>query len=228
MARFLYYSCEVRFSMKNFIATIFIIFVPQIILVYLGKSYQIMIIFLVCSITVCVLFLQDKVNTLRFGKNGIELDMREAINEAYATIDNIKELIDPIINYNLQLMAGEDLAFEGTNLEERIAFFRKARELAKKLNIDTLELKSSFAKARGSVLYAFSLEVYDLWGHDTNGYNISKEIIETGLHSNKVHLDKFKYYIKELDDGRQVEARKLYDKLVDFLNETSDIDDSNY
>lgn len=109
--------------MKNFIETILIMFIPQIILVYLGKSYQIMIIFLACSIIVCVLFLQDKVNILRLGKNGIELDMREAINEAYATIDNIKELIDPIINYDLQLMAGEDLAFEGTNLEERLIFF---------------------------------------------------------------------------------------------------------
>ena len=213
--------------MKNFIETILIMFIPQIILVYLGKSYQIMIIFLACSIIVCA-FLQDKVNILRLGKNGIELDMREAINEAYATIDNIKELMDPIINYNLQSMAGEDLAFEGTNLEERLTFFRKARKLAEKLNIDTPELKATLAKARGSVLYAFSLKLYDLWGHDTNGYNISEEIIEIKTDSNKVHLDKFKHYMKELDVNSRKRAEKLYDELVEFLNETSDIDDSNY
>lgn len=213
--------------MKNFIETIFIMLIPQIILVYLGKSYKIMAVFLVCSIISCV-FLQDKVNILRFGKNGIELEMRKAINEAYATIDNIKELMDPIINYNLQLMAGEDLAFEGTNLEERLTFFRKARKLTEKLNIDTPELKATFAKARGSVLYAFSLELYDLWGHDTNGYNISKKIIEIKTNSNKVHLDKFKHYMKELDVNNRKKAEKLYDELVEFLNETSDIDDSNY
>lgn len=133
--------------MKNFIETILIMFIPQIILIYLGESYQIMIVCLGCSIITCA-FLQDKVNILRLGKNGIELDMRKAINEAYATIDNIKELMDPIINYNLQLMAGEDLAFEGTNLEERLTFFRKARKLAEKLNIDTPELKATLAKAR--------------------------------------------------------------------------------
>ena len=155
--------------MKNFIETILIMFIPQIILIYLGKPYQIMIVCLGCSIITCA-FLQDKVNILRLGKNGIELDMKKAINEAYATIDNIKELMDPIINYNL----------------------------------------------------------YDLWGHDTNGYNISKEIIEIKTDSNKVHLDKFKHYMKELDVNSRKRAEKLYDELVEFLNETSDIDDSNY
>ena len=34
--------------------------------------------------------------------------------------------------------------------------------------------------------------------------------------------------MKELDVNSRKRAEKLYDELVEFLNETSDIDDSNY
>lgn len=205
-----------------------VMFAPQIILVVLNKSWQVMGIFLICSVLVCILFLQDKINNLKLGKDGIELDMKRAINEAYATIDNIKEMADPIINFNLQLMAGEDLAFDGTSSEERIAFLKKIRKLSEKLEIDTPELRNSFAKAKHSVLYAFSSEIYSLWGSDSSSYRISNEIIKLENGSSEVNLDKFKSCINELDSDRRIEAEKLYESLVEFLDETKDVNDTYY
>lgn len=113
-------------KLSDKLSSIAILFIPQIILLYLDKSWSVMAIFLICSLVICLIFFQDKINVFKFGKDGIEFEMKKAINEAYATIKQMKLLADPLINYSFQLMAGEDMAFHGTNIEERIAFFNDA------------------------------------------------------------------------------------------------------
>lgn len=87
---------------RQIIEVILILFVPQVCLVVANKSWQAMLMFLICSLVVCVLFFQDRINKLKVGKGVLEIDLQEAIKEAYATIDNIKDLTDPVLNFNLR------------------------------------------------------------------------------------------------------------------------------
>ena len=209
--------------MKKIIYLFLVIFTPQIMLVIYDKSWQVMMIFFACSIFLC---LYDKISSFKLYSNGIEVKMQEAINEAYATIENIKELIDLLVNFNMQLMAGEDLAWEGTTSKERVIFLRKARKLAAEIGLDTAELRNSFAKAKAAVIYAFSIDISDIWGRSTGGYDVSNKIIKTSFHGNAVDLDEFDKQIEQLlDPNKKTEAQELRKRLVEFLDETRDIDD---
>lgn len=175
-------------------------------------------------------FFQDKINVFKFGKDGIEFEMKKAINEAYATIKQMKLLADPLINYSFQLMAGEDMAFHGTNIEERIAFFKKIREVIYEMDLNTKEMEKSLSRGKLSVIYAAGFEITNLWRDSKydlkEGHEISGRIIEkaqSGMPTGKVNLDTFKKYLEKFPEKNKDRAYELYDLLKEFLKETSDI-----
>lgn len=212
---------------RQIIEVILILFVPQVCLVVANKSWQAMLMFLICSLVVCVLFFQDRINKLKVGKGVLEIDLQEAIKEAYATIDNIKDLTDPVLNFNLQEMAAEDLAFEGTSYDERITFFDKARMLARKLELNSSELDNSFIKAKIAILYSFNLEIERAFDKvtDHQGRKVTSKFIEQ-YHSSGIDMVAFKNEIESLPINKRKNVQYLYDALEKFLKETSDIGDN--
>lgn len=216
---------------RQIIEVIFILFVPQICLVIANKSWQAMLMFLICSLVVCILFFQDRINKLKFGKDGLEIDLQKAIKEAYATIDNIKDLTDPILNFNLQEMAAEDFVYSGTLSYERIRFFEQARNLSKKLDLEnTEELQNSFSKAKSAVVMSFFWEIERAFKKASkDGTQIANLIINNNGEVNSVttaNMALFNQKVNEVPKEDREEVQALYDSLEKFLRETSDIDDN--
>lgn len=150
--------------------------------------------------------------------------MEKAIEEAYATIDDMRGLAEPIISFSFQLMSGEDLAFEGTSAKERIIFFRKAKEISKNMGIETPELQNSFKRAKSSIIYSFEIEIERLWGSDyQQGKEIACSIITRGSDSITVDLDKFRKSLSKVPLKNRNEAESLYKMLDDFLKETNNL-----
>lgn len=225
-------------KIPDILSSILILFLPQIILLCLDKSWSVMVIFLICSLVICLIFFQDKINIFKLGKDGIEFEMKKAIDEAYATIKQMKLLADPLINYSFQLMAGEDRAFHGTSVEERIAFFKKIRNLIIEMDLTTKEIEESLFSGKLSILYAVGYEITTLWSEgivfgsnpESNsfkeGHEISNQIIEksqSGFPTGKVNLNIFNEKLKKFPEENRDRAYELYKLLKEFLEETSDI-----
>lgn len=208
----------------NLIISVLLLFVPQLVLVFFDKSWQIMCVFLACSLAIFLVFLQDKISLLKISKDSLEIEMKKAIEEVYATIDDMRGLAEPIINFSFQLMSGEDLVFEGTSAKERIIFFRKAKKIAKSLGIETPELQDSFKKAKLSIIYSFESEIERLWGGDhQRGKELTYSIINRESNSITVDIDKFRQSLSEVPLENRNEAENLYRLLNDFLKETRDL-----
>ncbi|UYZ39005.1 hypothetical protein OD350_29395 (plasmid) [Clostridium beijerinckii] len=78
----------------NIITTIVIIIVPALIFGFVGKTAEMGLIVVASSITVAFLNI-DKIKS--FTGAGFKAEMKEAIDEANATMDNLKEVSIPLI-----------------------------------------------------------------------------------------------------------------------------------
>lgn len=79
----------------------------------------------------------------RFKGGGFEAEMREAVDEAYATIETLRQLAKTFISSTLHnlTMAGR---FDGLGMQEKHAVREELRELAEQLGIeDDAELKAA-------------------------------------------------------------------------------------
>ena len=71
-----------------------ILFTPQVFLIYMGeKTWQVMVIWLFGSI---VAIFSDRVKNIIFAHNKIQLELRELVSEANATIKNLTEISEPL------------------------------------------------------------------------------------------------------------------------------------
>lgn len=62
----------------NLIISVLLLFVPQLVLVFFDKSWQIMCVFLVCSLAIFLVFLQDKISLLKISKDSLEIEMKKS------------------------------------------------------------------------------------------------------------------------------------------------------
>ncbi|MFT8905211.1 MAG: hypothetical protein ABF598_00505 [Liquorilactobacillus satsumensis] len=219
---------KIKFSLASMI-----LLVPQILLVSYNKNLGQMAVFLICTVFLVVLLYKNDIKEFTVSDKGLHVKMQEALKEAYATIENIRELTDPIINFNLQEMAAEDMTYMGTSSSERITFFKNAKILTEKLKINSPELKNSFSKAKSAVIMSFYWEImtkFDEVGE--NGNKIAHEIVKTLSKAppfiNKVDLEIFKKYVNKQSYDKRNKVEELYNSLKEFLDYTKDIEDEFY
>lgn len=86
---------------------------------------------------------------------GVELELREVINEATTNISVLKETVELLIYYNLSSMVAEDLAFEGTPSEDRIILYDSVIKLNQPLGIDSNYNKDLLFKSKHAVVFSF-------------------------------------------------------------------------
>ena len=218
-------------TVKESIFTLLVIFLPQAILVYLHESWLVMLIFMFGSVISCLFFLQYQIKHMKLGKDGFEFDterIEKAINDAYATIDMVKDTIEPILEYTMRLMPGEDIAFGGTEPEERIRFFKDAIRLMNKYDIHNDGLNAAILKAKSSVIYSFENDLS--YVRSTEG-KLKGVFLRSANPADleSCDLEAFKRAIPTItvpEDRECVQAR--YEQLEQFLEETSDINEDSY
>lgn len=121
--------------MKKILSSVILIMVPVLIFGYFGKTAEMGIVLLAGF--VCAVFINlDKFSSFKAGK--MEATLRDVINEANATIDQLKSLTEPLMQYNLAHIA------RGNTLMGVAASDKEKLYLKLKDNINNFDLQSEY------------------------------------------------------------------------------------
>lgn len=200
-----------------------LIFVPQLLLLYIETDWQTKAIFLICSLTICILFFQDRIKALKIDKTGLLFEFRDMISNVNATLDDLRETIQPILIINLNAITASTRWLSGINHESAMLFFRKALAIQKRLKLESDDLKYAIYEARKATI---TIALYDI----RNSLSTTKEcimLVESIKVDNNISEDDLrdlKKHIYSVDDNYT--ATMIYADLIDFIRETSGIDES--
>lgn len=202
-----------------------VLFVPQIILVLTKQSLGAMGIMLICSL-VCAFFpTLDKYSKVKMSATGVELELREVINEATTTISVLKETVEPLINYSLASMITEDSAIEGTSPKDRVTLYKSVIQLNQTLGIESEYNKDLLTKSKAAILQSFYTKFANIIRSDDDDasfyydkirepFDIAKKSINTGFDITPI-----------TEVGNQLKrekSKKIWDEtskeLTDFVN----------
>lgn len=215
-------------TLKKVIYIVFVLavlFVPQILSIKFQQPWSVMLILFACSFVTVMLSSNNQIKHFKLGASSLEIDterIEKAINDAYATIDMVKDSIAPILEYTLRLMPGEDIAFGGTEPEERIRFFNEVVRLMKSYSISGEDLTEALIKARSSVVYSFDNDLSYVPGIRKHLSRIFTRDRYSGLES--VNMEEFRNVINEINVPNDKQyAQQRYEQLSQFLNETGEI-----
>lgn len=202
----------------NIITTIVVIIVPALVFGYAGKTAEMGLIVVASSITVAFLNI-DKIKS--FTGAGFKAEMKEAIDEANATMDNLKEISIPLIVSSLHHIINSG-RLVGLDFKEREGLKNSLDVAMEKLGIedekinDMLEdfyrfttwdllsdFRNEFYKTRSKDNESYK-KLQDMFKIYTTDYPSKKEILEV-LNINDQDLNTFEgeklenylYYIKK-------------------------------
>lgn len=174
------------------ILTVVVIIVPALIFGYMGKATEMGLIIVAGSITAAFLNI-DKIE--RFKGAGFEAEMKKAVQEAYATVENLKEMSIPLIvsTLNTIIYSGRWGGL-GTNQTHKLKDDMEL--LVKKLGIndkkvnDTIEdfyrqhtwdmfqyFTSTYLKGRSDI-NELSKKLNDIYNRESTNYPTQKNLLE--------------------------------------------------
>ena len=119
------------------IILVLIILGPSLIFGYFGKPTEMSLAIVGGAITAAFLNI-DKMS--RFKGAGFEAEMKEAVKEAYATIENLKELGEPLILTTIEILTKEG-RFGGMGAYKKHKFKQELEDISKSLDIDNNRLE---------------------------------------------------------------------------------------
>lgn len=174
-----------------------VIIVPSVYFGYIGKTAE-MGIALIAGAIAAVFLNVDKFS--RFKGAGFEAEMKKAVDEVYATIDNIGEIAKPLVitTFNILTFDGN---WGGMNPETKYELSQKLDEIIDSFNLSDNEIKrtkhifnkvlvkrfySSFVSSLGQCEHNLSTELYELSKDDS--YYPSKKDVEIILKKYNVSL----------------------------------------
>lgn len=96
---------------KNFLVLL-IIGVPQLYLVINDKPWQVNMITLISTTVILVFWNFKEFKELTLRKDGLSIKLKQAVEEAYATIDFVKDAMDPVIELQIEYMKNSILLFD--------------------------------------------------------------------------------------------------------------------
>lgn len=121
------------------ILTILLIFVPTIYFGYMGQTVEMGLAIVAGAVTSAFINL-DKFE--RFSGAGFEAELRKAVSEAYATLDNLKEVSKPLMKVTLTNLTYAN-RWGGMDFNEKHEYKKTIENIAMSLEIDD-ELKNTF------------------------------------------------------------------------------------
>jgi len=205
------------------LVAMFVLFFPQLVLLFIKTDWQTKAIFLVCSLTICILFFQDRIKTLKIDKTSFLLEFKDLVSAVNATLDDLRETIQPIIILNLHSIIASTKGFSGINYRPAMLFFRKTLALKKKLKLNSVELNQAIYDARKAViilaLYAIRNSLFNTEECIMIVDNIKRN---SGISENDLY--DLKKYIYSIDNNHK--ATMIYTDLIEFIRETGGIDET--
>lgn len=145
---------------KN-ILVLLIIGIPQLYLVVYDKTWQINMIILFSTIVILVFWNFEKFTELTLKKDGLSIKLKEAVEEAYATIDFVKDAMAPIINLQADLIETSG-TFNTISTERYIEIVEEleSASIALGLNDEAIRLVN---QTRNRVVIEARSEILDLY-----------------------------------------------------------------
>ncbi|PZL78232.1 hypothetical protein CI088_00235 [Enterococcus plantarum] len=96
---------------KN-VLVLLIIGVPQLYLVIKDKPWQVNMITLISTTVILVFWNFKEFKELTLRKDGLSIKLKQAVEEAYATIDFVRDAMDPVIEIQIEYMKNSILLFD--------------------------------------------------------------------------------------------------------------------
>jgi len=197
------------------IVSVFLILMPTVLFGVMGNTTQMIIALFAGFISVIVLNF-DKIDSFKAGQ--IEAKMRhvdEVIEEASATIDQLKKVSEPLMDYTLAHIAkGNSVVGVGGYHKETL--YKRVNENISEFNIEDDYTKRLLTQAKDDIRKTYFDEILiyvedskdwsatdsvrDLTGENPKEINILKDFLKKNkLHDNEVQkrIDEYERFIDE-------------------------------
>lgn len=119
---------------KN-VLVLLIIGVPQLYLVIKDKPWQVNMIILISTTVILFFWNLEKITELTLKKDGLSIRLKQAVEEAYATIDFIKETVAPIFKLQTNLIKTSG-TFSVMSTKQYIEIIKELQVVATSLGLD--------------------------------------------------------------------------------------------
>lgn len=198
---------------------VLVLFGPQFYLLHLNATWQTEAVFLVCSIVACLLFFQDKIQSFTISKNSLKINW--LVKSVTATLDDLKNIIQPLLIFHLQTLATSTTGFNVPNYKGNMNFFKSAITLKNTLNLDSKELTEAIYRAKKAVCTSTLYSIRNVLKDNEMCIIETEKIIKCGLLEQDIY--NFGSFIHSIHDKNQEQAIAIYNDLIFFLKETNDI-----
>lgn len=156
-----------------------------------------------------------------FKAGQLEARLRKAdkiIKEAHATVDQLKEVAEPLLNTNLASLAYEGY-FDGMDVEDKMKVFAALYEVENSLELNSYTTKDLMDKTKKSISYHLFRNI----GETINTDGLSAEAVFFSKYS--IEADKAFSTVEEIDNYlyenpnlRTKEVMKSFEKFKKFIN----------
>ncbi|MFK4568123.1 hypothetical protein [Enterococcus sp. UD-01] len=194
---------------KN-ILVLLIIGVPQLYLVINDKPWQINMIILVSTTIILVFWNFEKFAELTLKKDGLSIKLKQAVKEAYATIDFVKDAMAPIIKLQTDLIKTAG-TFDTISAERHVEIIEELESatLALGLKEETVRLVN---ETKNRLVIQARSEIHELYekifGKDR--FSFKQHLIESNINE----IEEYKELAKEIDN---ISDREKWNSLVSIL-----------
>lgn len=191
-----------------------ILFTPQVFLIYMGeKTWQVMVIWLFGSI---VAIFSDRVKNIIFAHNKIQLELRELVSEANATIKNLTEISEPLLIMSLETIIASSHGFSPINYKTAMKYIYNVQKIKRKYQFESYEVTQLLFRAKIATL--------GLGEGVARNINNGVETYHIDLDDNNV-ISKLKNY---LADEQNIKIKIIYTDLLEFLERAGNINEDSY
>lgn len=211
--------------MKTFFSLILII-VPSIYFGYIGKPAEMGLAIIAGSIAGAFLNL-DKFE--RFSGAGFEAELKKAVEEAYATIGNLKQVTKPIMMVTISNLTHAN-RLGGLDFKTKYEYIKGLEGISKSLELKDKDLVDTYDKFYRYHTWDLYREFIDNLSRETSKMNVIKELSELKDYSN----DNFpnEEFIKKILETNGIEMSSelnmRFDKYILFLKRREIRDEFDY
>lgn len=200
------------------IISISLIMIPVIIFGALGMSVE-MTIVLFAGFASAVLMNIDKFKSFKAGK--LEAKLREAdkvIEDAHATIGQLKEVAEPLLNTNLVSLI-YDGYFDGMDIEDKLIVFEDLYKIENNLNLKSDTTSELMNKAKKAIAHHLFRDI----GSAINRDPLAKDSIFFTKYSLEAEeafatVEKIQSHFNENPNIKTEKAINAFEKFKEFIN----------
>ncbi|CEG25675.1 hypothetical protein [Bacillus sp. B-jedd] len=191
--------------------TILLIFVPSIYFGYMGQTVEMGLAIVAGAVTSAFINL-DKFE--RFSGAGFEAELRKAVNEAYATLDNLKEVSKPLMKVTLTNLTYSN-RWGGMDFKEKHEYKNAIENISKSLEIND-ELKITYEIFHRYHTWDLYSEFVDVLYKETNNHELRNKLNSIKDYSTENFPNK-EEIIEIIATNDSVLTTNMVDKLQTYL-----------